>query len=123
MNDTISALLPKSRTQYENTAAKTYKFSVPTGQTLKDPHTGALISSTSVWLFLKIETDAGISGWGEGSGEWLVPVVEAYINEAALLIDRDRYNTANSPKTSESPAVKGRPSIRHRYSRYRRRAP
>tara|TARA_Y100001934_G_C12339867_1_gene769590 strand:+ start:81 stop:1268 length:1188 start_codon:yes stop_codon:yes gene_type:complete len=73
------------------TAAKTYKFSVPTGQALKDPHTGALISSASkAWLFLKIETDAGISGWGEGSGEWLVPAVEATLNEwTVLLIDRD----------------------------------
>ena len=73
------------------TAAKTYKFSVPTGQALKDTHTGALISSASkAWLFLKIETDAGISGWGEGSGEWLVPAVEATLDEwTVLLIDRD----------------------------------
>ena len=73
------------------TAARTYKFSVPTGQALKAPHTGALISSASkAWLFLKIETDAGISGWGEGSGEWLVPAVEAPLDECTvLLIDRD----------------------------------
>lgn len=59
---------------------KTYKFSVPTGQNIRDPHTGQLISSTSKpWLFLKVETDAGIVGWGEGSGEWLVPSVEALI--------------------------------------------
>jgi galactonate dehydratase len=73
------------------TATRTYKFSVPTGQTLSDPHTGKLISSTSkTWLFFKIETDAGIDGWGEGSGEWLVPAVEATLKEwAVLLIDRD----------------------------------
>ncbi|MEE3258034.1 MAG: mandelate racemase/muconate lactonizing enzyme family protein [Candidatus Latescibacterota bacterium] len=73
------------------TATKIYKFSVPTGQTLSDPHTGKLISSTSkTWLFFKIETDAGIDGWGEGSGEWLVPAVEATLKEwDVLLLDRD----------------------------------
>lgn len=73
------------------TATKTYKFSVPTGQSLSDGHTGELISSTSkTWLFFKIETDAGICGWGEGSGEWLVPAVEATLKEwQVLLIGRD----------------------------------
>ena len=73
------------------TATKIYKFSVPTGQTLSDEHTGELICSTSkAWLFFKIETDAGISGWGEGSGEWLVPAVEATLKEwQVLLIGRD----------------------------------
>ena len=73
------------------TTTKTYKFSVPTGQSLSDGHTGELISSTSkTWLFFKIETDAGICGWGEGSGEWLVPAVEATLKEwQVLLIGRD----------------------------------
>jgi galactonate dehydratase len=53
--------------------------------------TGQLLSSTfKPWLFLKIETDAGISGWGEGSGEWLTLSVEATLHEwSSLLIDRD----------------------------------
>ena len=69
------------------TATKTYTFSVPTGQSLSDEHTGELISSTSkAWLFFKIETDAGISGWGEGSGEWLVPAVEATLKELEVLL-------------------------------------
>ncbi len=55
------------------TGIKTYKFSVPTGQNILDPHTGQLLSSTAKpWLFLKIETNEGVAGWGEGSGEWLV---------------------------------------------------
>ena len=73
------------------TATKTYKFSVPTGQSLSDGHTGELISSTSkTWLFFKIETNADLCGWGEGSGEWLVPAVEATLKEwQVLLIGRD----------------------------------
>ena len=68
------------------TATKTYKFSVPTGQ-----DTAALIASSSkTWLFFKIETDVGLSGWGEGSGEWLVPSVEATLAAwEELLLDRD----------------------------------
>ena len=54
--------------QMKITSIKTYKFSVPTGQEIRDPHTGALLCSTSKpWLFLKIETDAGLSGWGDTS--------------------------------------------------------
>ena len=73
------------------TGIKTYTFSVPTGQQIRDPHTDELLCSTSKpWLFLKIETDAGISGWGEGTGEWLTPSVEATLHEwAGLLIDQD----------------------------------
>lgn len=68
------------------TATKIYKFSVPTGQ-----DTAALIASSSkTWLFFKIETDVGLSGWGEGSGEWLVPSVEATLAAwEELLLDRD----------------------------------
>ena len=46
------------------TGIKTYKFSVPTGQNILDPHTGQLLSSTTrPWWFLKIETNEGVSGW------------------------------------------------------------
>ena len=73
------------------TSVKTYPFSVPTGQEIRDPGTGELICSThKSWLFLKLETDAGISGWGEGSGEWLVQQVETLLLELVpLLLDRD----------------------------------
>ena len=73
------------------TKLATYKFSVPTGGETRDPHTGELICSTSkTWLLLKIETDVGISGWGEGSGEWLAPSVEATLHEwSGLLVGRD----------------------------------
>jgi len=73
---------------------KTYKFSVPTGQKIRDPHTGQLLCSTSKpWLFLKVETDTGIVGWGEGSGEWLVPSVEATLHEwSSLLVGQDPLN-------------------------------
>ena len=73
------------------TACKTYKFSVPvTGQSI-DPHTGHRLSSTSkTWLFLKLETDVGIDGWGEGSGEWVVPAVEATLQSwVPLLVDQN----------------------------------
>ena len=73
------------------TGIRTYKFNVPTGQKIRDPHTGELLSSVSKpWLFLKIETDASIDGWGEGSGEWLTPSVEATLHEwSILLVDQD----------------------------------
>jgi len=73
------------------TGIRIYKFSVPTGQESRDPHTGALLGSTSKpWLFLKIETDAGVSGWGEGTGEWLVPSVEATLRKwEGLLVGQD----------------------------------
>ncbi len=73
------------------TGIKTYKFSMPVGQPSHDPHTGELLGSTAkAWLFLKIETDAGISGWGEGTGEWLVPSVEVTLHEwSRLLVGQD----------------------------------
>jgi len=71
---------------------KTYKFSVPTGQNIRDPHTGQLISSTSKpWLFLKVETDAGIVGWGEGSGEWLAKLMPFQVNTDTLKSPRKRF--------------------------------
>ncbi|MEW6756367.1 MAG: mandelate racemase/muconate lactonizing enzyme family protein [Candidatus Latescibacterota bacterium] len=73
------------------TGLRTYKFSVPTRQEVRDPHTGQLLCSTAKpWLFLKVETDAGICGWGEGTGEWLVPSVEATLREwSGLLVGQD----------------------------------
>ena len=73
------------------TSVRTYKFSVPTGQETRDARTGELLCSTSKpWLFLKLETDAGITGWGEGTGEWLLPAVEATLHDwSTLLIGRD----------------------------------
>ncbi len=69
------------------TAIETYKFSVPSGIERRDPHTGGVISSAhKSWLFLKVETDAGISGWGEGSVEWLVPPVEAMLHNFSRLL-------------------------------------
>ena len=70
---------------------RTHKFSVPTGQAIRDPATGELLCSTSKpWLFLELETDAGITGWGEGTGEWLTEPVEATLHAwRELLVDRD----------------------------------
>lgn len=49
-----------------------------------------MCSTSRSWLFLKVETDAGISGWGDGSAEWLVPMVETTLHEwKELLIVRD----------------------------------
>lgn len=59
------------------TGIKTYKFNVDTGPIRRDPKTGLPISSAfKTWLFLKIETDTDLHGWGEASIEWLSPVVE-----------------------------------------------
>jgi len=69
------------------TRIQTYKFNVPPSQPLSGERPS---SAEKAWLFLKIETDAGITGWGEGSGEWLTPSVEATLQEwSCLLIDRD----------------------------------
>ena len=70
---------------------RTYKFSVPTGQRILDPATGELLCSTSKpWLFLELRTDAGIGGWGEGTGEWLTEPVEAALHAwEELLVGRD----------------------------------
>ncbi len=73
------------------TAVKTYPFSVPTGQEIRDPGTGELLCSTQKsWLLLKLETDAGISGWGDGSGEWLAGPVDTLLRQLVpLLLERD----------------------------------
>jgi len=73
------------------TDLRTHKFSVPTDQEIRDPSTGELLCSTSKpWLFLEIETDGGITGWGEGTGEWLTEPVEATLHSwRELLVGRD----------------------------------
>lgn len=72
------------------------KLSVPTGQATRDPSTGELLCSTKKsWLLLKLTTDTGIVGWGEGSGEWLVPSVEACLLDwKPLLIGADPLKIA-----------------------------
>ena len=76
------------------TAIKTYMFNVATGAVRLDPQTQQPISSGfKTWLFLKLETDAGLSGWGEGSGEWVSPIVRTAVHEwEELLIGRDPLN-------------------------------
>ena len=73
------------------TAVKTFKFSVDTGQTVRDPkNKQALSSSYKNWLFVKVETDTELYGWGEGSIEWMTPVVETTVQQwDELLIGRD----------------------------------
>ena len=73
------------------TAVRTYKFSVATGQQVRDPGTGELIASTEKgWLLLKLETDAGMSGWGDGTAEWLTEPVEAQLHAwRELLVGAD----------------------------------
>jgi galactonate dehydratase len=78
------------------TTLKTYKFSVGTGQEVRDPATGQLHSSPhKAWLLLKLSTDAGIDGWGDGTGEWLVDAVEAQLHAwRELLIGADPLSVA-----------------------------
>ncbi len=78
------------------TSLRTFKFSVPTGQQILDPATGQLLCSISKpWLFLKLETDGGITGWGEGTGEWLTEPVEATLHAwSELLVGRDPLHVA-----------------------------
>ncbi len=74
MASTASAR-PRSLGGLKITGIKTYKFSTYSGKP---------------WLYLKIETNSEISGWGEGSGEWLVEPVEATLrNWIPLLVDRN----------------------------------
>lgn len=74
------------------TRVQTYKFNVPPSKPLSGEHPSG---AQKAWLFLKIETDVGISGWGEGSGEWLTPSVEATLHEwSSLLVGRDPLQVA-----------------------------
>lgn len=73
------------------TDLRIYRFSVPTGHIVHDPETGEQISSTTKpWVFVEVQTDGGISGWGEGTGEWLTEPVTAMLTSwRELLIGRD----------------------------------
>ena len=73
------------------TRMKTYMFNVATGPVRLDPKTKQPISSGfKTWLFLKLETNAGLSGWGEGSGEWISPIVRTTLHQwDELLIGRN----------------------------------
>ena len=77
------------------TGIRQYKFSVPTGSPAVDVESGSTYGSASKpWLLLKVTTDAGIDGWGEGTGEWLVDSVEATLTSwTELLIGRDPLMT------------------------------
>ena len=76
------------------TRMKTYMFNVPTGS--PPPKKGvrrSIASSFKTWLFLKIETDTEISGWGEASIEWLSPVVKTTLEGwRELLVGQDPLN-------------------------------
>ncbi len=76
------------------TGMKTYMFNVPTGS--PPPKKGvrrSIASSFKTWLFLKIETDTEISGWGEASIEWLSPVVKTTLEGwQELLVGQDPLN-------------------------------
>ena len=85
---------PRKPSGMKITRIKTYMFNVPTGPVRLDPRTRQPISSAfKTWLFLKLETNAGLSGWGEGSGEWISPIVQTAIRQwDELLIGRDPLN-------------------------------
>ena len=78
------------------TGVQTFKFSVATGQQERDPVTGETIASTEKgWLLLKLDTDAGLAGWGEGTGEWLIEPVEAQLHAwRELLLGADPLRVA-----------------------------
>ena len=78
------------------TKIKTYMFNVDTGQVRLDPKNQLPISSAyKTWLFLKLETNAGIVGWGEGGGEWISPTVRTLLHEwEELLVGRDPIGAA-----------------------------
>jgi galactonate dehydratase len=79
------------------TRLKTFLFNVETGEPpSRDPATGELLSSEfKTWLLLKVETDVGLCGWGEGSGEWLSPLVATTLRDwEPLLVGRDPTDVA-----------------------------
>ena len=98
------------------TAVQTYKFSVATGQQVHDPVTGEPIASTEKgWLLLKLDTDAGMSGWGEGTAEWLIEPVEAQLHawrELLLGADPLRVIALTEDLTDRAP-WKGGGGVRH----------
>ena len=79
------------------TGIKTYKFTAAKDSDIRDPRSGRLLAATPAkdWLFLKIETNTELVGWGEGSGEWLTAPVEALLHDwEPLLIGCDPLHTA-----------------------------
>lgn len=86
-----AAAAEKSSAQLKITGLKTYMFNVATGQARIDAKTGGAVSSSfKTWLFLKLETNAGLSGWGEGGGEWISPIVQTAIHQwDTLLVGRN----------------------------------
>ena len=93
----LGSQLAKEERRVKITGIKTFLFNVATNQPpARDPGTGELLSSDfKTWLFLKIETDVGITGWGEGSGEWLSPIVETTLQLwEPLLVGRDPTSPA-----------------------------
>ena len=81
----------RKATRLKITKIKTYKFNVNTGQSVRDPSNRRLVSSSfKTWLFLKIETNTELYGWGEGSTEWLSPVIETTLHGwEELLVGRN----------------------------------
>jgi len=79
------------------TKIKTFKFNINASRLVPDPiNREARSSPFKTWLFLKIETDTELYGWGEASGEWLSPLVEFTLHEwAELLVGRDPLNVAS----------------------------
>lgn len=73
------------------TGIKTYMFNVRTGRKIDlNEEQKKKSSDFKTWLFLKVETNAGTYGWGEGSGEWLSPIVRTALHEwEPLLLGRD----------------------------------
>ena len=90
-NVSAAETAPAKRSGMKITRIKTYMFNVATGPVRLDPKTKQPISSGfKTWLFLKLETNAGLSGWGEGSGEWISPIVRTALHQwDELLIGRD----------------------------------
>ena len=55
----------------------TMKITSISAHVLRLPEVTTICEGTQDTCLIHIKTDAGISGWGEGTGEWLVPAVEA----------------------------------------------
>ena len=108
MASTASAR-PRSLGGLKITGIKTYKFSTYSGKP---------------WLYLKIETNSEISGWGEGSGEWLVEPVEATLrNWIPLLVDRNPLQVVELTEDIQNRIPwKGGPRLRYCDCRHQFRA-
>jgi hypothetical protein len=66
--------LPRRKTLDPSRLGQNFKLSVPTGQEVRDPHTGQPVSSgKKSRLFLKVETDAGVMAlrqYRHDDGSW-----------------------------------------------------